>query len=359
MNNENLAEILKSFDDEQSRYADFAGAANRLISNLLAAQAIMVHSVTYRCKTRRSLEKKVSRPDKNYTSLADVTDVAAVRITTYFAEDVDVIARFIGEEFAIDLNKSIDKRVFDQPDRFGYLSLHFVASFNSARLQLSEYRRFNEMRFEIQIRSILQHAWAEIEHDLGYKSANGVPASVSRRFARVASLLELADSEFQSIRQSLISYEKEVPQAIIEAPDTVELDTTSIRALLQSESKTRQLDLRITKATCSELTASNGDYFLGSDVRRLNYFGIHTVAKLEAIAHKESAVVENFAQYWLGGATDMKFPPGIGLFYLSYVVAWRTGDEEMVRRYLEFAHIGNSTDHLDLVRKILAFKVAI
>ncbi len=77
-----------------------------------------------------------------------------------------------------------------------------------------------------------QHGWAEAaRHDLGYKSAAGVPAEIRRRFARVASLLELADDEFGYIRVALKDYEATVSDKISRSPATC---TSDLRQLFES-----------------------------------------------------------------------------------------------------------------------------
>jgi hypothetical protein len=55
--------------------------------------------------------------------------------------------------------------------------------------------------FEIQVRSILEHAWAEIEHEIVYKSGIKQPREITRRFASLAGALELLDSEFLALRK--------------------------------------------------------------------------------------------------------------------------------------------------------------
>ena len=71
------------------------------------------------------------------------------------------------DQFYIDEKNSVDKRKALGDREFGYLSLHRIAMVSPQRGKLIEYLRFKDEPFEIQIRSILQHAWAEIEHDLG------------------------------------------------------------------------------------------------------------------------------------------------------------------------------------------------
>ncbi|MFL6282676.1 MAG: GTP pyrophosphokinase family protein [Pyrinomonadaceae bacterium] len=139
--------------------------------------------MTVALKKRDSLMKKIQA--KSYTQLSDITDICGIRIITYYDEEVDAVARIIENEFEIDPENSVDKRK-KAPDTFGYLSSHYIVRLRPVRLQLPEYGRFSQCQAEIQIRSIIQHAWAEIEHDLGYKSQNAVPPPVRRQFFRLA-----------------------------------------------------------------------------------------------------------------------------------------------------------------------------
>jgi putative GTP pyrophosphokinase len=81
------------------------------------------------------------------------------------------VAELIEREFVIDRDNTVDKRKQLDPDRFGYLSLHHIVQLGPTRSQLVEYSSFGGIKAEIQTRSILQHSWAEVEHDLGYKSS--------------------------------------------------------------------------------------------------------------------------------------------------------------------------------------------
>jgi putative GTP pyrophosphokinase len=135
----------------------------------------------------------------------------------------------------------------EDPEKFTYSSLHFVCLLNEHRSCLGEYQKYTELKFEIQVRSILQHAWAEIEHDW-YDLQNQLPAEIKRRFSRLAGLLDLADSEFLDIRKKKIEYERSVSLLIeAEVPDlsSVLLDELSIRTFASQEPLVRQLDSEI------------------------------------------------------------------------------------------------------------------
>jgi ppGpp synthetase/RelA/SpoT-type nucleotidyltranferase len=197
-----MENLDREYENTISRIQEFRLVLERLIQVLLEAGGIRVHSVTSRVKSKNSVMRKLERPGKE-RDINSLTDLLGVRIITYFRDEVDAVAKLIEREFLIDPENSIDKRNVLDPDRFGYLSLHHIAQLNQTRSALAEYRSYKDIRFELQIRSILQHAWAEIEHDLGYKTEAAVPRTVRRRFSRLAGLLELADDEFLGIRGEL------------------------------------------------------------------------------------------------------------------------------------------------------------
>jgi putative GTP pyrophosphokinase len=93
-------------------------------------------------------------------------------------------------------------------DRFGYQSIHYLVRIKSDRGGLAEYERFAGHLAEIQVRTILQHAWAEIEHDIQYKSSISIPTEIRRRFVALAGMLEIADREFQAIEDANKRLEK-------------------------------------------------------------------------------------------------------------------------------------------------------
>jgi ppGpp synthetase/RelA/SpoT-type nucleotidyltranferase len=190
--------ILTEYDRDKELYDRFCASVKRLLLELLETSKIKFSDVTSRLKKRDEFEKKIK--DSKYKSARDVTDIAGARVITYFEDDIDRVFYLIRDNFEIDIQNSIDKRQTPRPDQFGYQSFHLVTLLTSPRVSLPEYHVFFGLKIEIQIRSVLQHAWAEIEHGLGYKRQSGVPAAIRRRFSRIAGLLELADGEFVAVR---------------------------------------------------------------------------------------------------------------------------------------------------------------
>jgi putative GTP pyrophosphokinase len=189
-------------------YVHLSQVVQQILRECLKGRGVQVHSVEARAKDPVSFEKKASQrleADPNEPKypepLKQITDLAGARVITFFPGSLDEIDRIIQDEFEI-LERSDKGAALVEEERFGYQSIHYLVRMHTKRSALSEYRDFAGTTVEIQVRTILQHAWAEIEHDIQYKSAALIPREIRRRFMSLAGLLELADREFQSIQVS-------------------------------------------------------------------------------------------------------------------------------------------------------------
>lgn len=151
------AKLMTQYSSFCLTYEAFKQELEHLITRLLNENNIRVHSISSRLKDETSLRRKIDKTSDKYSSLDDITDIVGLRVITYFNDEVDAVAKLIEQEFDIDSPNSVDKRALLDPDRFGYLSFHYVVSLNSTRCELTEYRKFSSLKAEIQIRSILQH----------------------------------------------------------------------------------------------------------------------------------------------------------------------------------------------------------
>lgn len=331
---------MSEYDGQLHNNTAFVSACARLIGEILTASNVKYHSVAARIKSRDSLRLKV-QSSTGYRSLSDITDVCGVRIITYFADEVDKVAKIIEEEFEIDREHSVDKRIALDPDRFGYLSLHYVAKMPPTRLELRENRGFAGCQVEIQIRSILQHSWAEIQHDLGYKSVRSVPRELQRRFSRLAGLLEIADGEFTAIREDFEKYEKQVRTDIRTAPESVAIDLTSLRAFVEGSKAVRELDEKIASMMNAKLTRAKVN---DSNVQQIVYVGFKTIGDIEQGLSSKAEIILRFARLWIAGEKYSDIGKGISLFYLCYIILGQRSSPEEITNYFESFRIGEPGD---------------
>jgi putative GTP pyrophosphokinase len=345
-------QILEEFDLKSGLYSELTDKLHSLVSAVLEEQGISVHSVTCRVKGRDNLSKKLLKPGSSYSNLEEITDIAGIRITTFFSDDVDRVAELLEREFTIDWPNSIDKRAMLDPDRFGYLSLHHVLGLAEERAKLTEYRRFRGLKVEVQTRSILQHAWAEIEHDLGYKTASGVPNEIRRRFSRLAGLLEIADQEFVTIKDSLAAYKETVAERIERVPELVEINKTSLESFIRTSELVGRIDQTIARLVGGTVQATEPEY-VEAEVPRLTKLGFSSIADIERSVAEHEAMIIDFAQLWLKDADrGLVFTKGVTILYFGYIIIGETQNKTLAKEHFE-SGIGLSSDRENLVNKVI------
>lgn len=146
--------ILETYTENKELYDNLQDKLVILIKELLLDN-IHYHYISSRVKEKNSLEKKIDIKDGKYSMIDEITDVIGCRVISYFEDDVEKIVNIIKKEFEVDHNNSGDKKENLESDKFGYLSYHLVCSFHKKRLSLPEYKKYKNIKFEIQIRSIL------------------------------------------------------------------------------------------------------------------------------------------------------------------------------------------------------------
>lgn len=347
-----MTDIISVFERNKKTYDAYSKSLESLLVNILSSEGIKTHSITSRVKERKSLENKIETKD-NYSCIEDITDIVGLRIITHYADEVDSIADIIKKEFDIDLDNSIDKREAHEPDRFGYLSLHYIVSLKGDRTKLSEYKRFKNIKAELQIRSILQHTWAEIEHDIGYKSEIGVPREIKRQFSRLAGLLEIGDSEFINIRDSLNSYADEVEKNLKISAYPIPLDKIS---LIEYSKKSKILNelVKISEDSIGMPISSKIGKNVDFALKNLIYANIKTINELEneLIKNKNNIIKKCKIVAERRRNTKNALPREILFVYLVQALMVINGGEELVNNYISTFRKG-SKDNLEFAQELL------
>lgn len=227
--------ILDEYREKLHVYKKLKEVAISELKKLVDSFGIEIDQVNGRIKAEKSLEGKLERKQNKYHNLSEITDIVGVRIVTFYTDDVDKIAASIGSKFIVDWSNSIDKRKIHNLDQFGYMSLHYICKIPKSMYYDESMPEFNDIPFEIQIRTTLQNVWASIQHDIGYKSDIDVPKEYIRRLNRLAGLLELADDEFRNIRFELDEYKRKVKTIVKSGNiDEVELNVDTYMAYIET-----------------------------------------------------------------------------------------------------------------------------
>jgi ppGpp synthetase/RelA/SpoT-type nucleotidyltranferase len=218
-----------------------AGAeALALVTNLLDDAGINYLTVSGRTKSIGSFAEKAIRAVDGVRLYADplreIGDQLGVRVITYVRDDVDAVADLLADQVVVRDDRDLGRETASE-GRFGYASRHLQITLDAARENHPAYAHLSGRNIQVQIRTVLQHAWAEFEHDIRYKGT--VPDEhahdFDRRFTLAAGLLELADQEFTTIRNRLRGAVSTAEQVARTDADDPRLEPRELAAFLAGQ----------------------------------------------------------------------------------------------------------------------------
>ena len=213
--------LMEQYHKLRPSLEKLAKEAYDLLRTTLREQGIYVTAIEYRVKSEKSLAGKLEMKGSKYKTIDDVTDLVGLRVITFYTDEVDKVAAIAKRIFNIDWQESVDKRKH-QLNAFGYNSLHYICQLKTG-----------SPRFELQMRTALQHVWSTIEHDTGYKGDVMIPSEYRRQFSRLAGMLELIDDEFSRLRIVLTDYRRQIQSLVKNGQlDDVPLSADSFRSYL-------------------------------------------------------------------------------------------------------------------------------
>lgn len=277
----NLKELEEWYRMQRPFYSSLASKVANLIEDILKDNKVEFHSITSRSKEIESFIEKAKK-EKYKNPKEEIQDFAGIRIITFVKSDVEKVCELIKPLFIIDEENSMDKGEELGDDKAGYRSIHYIGSFGEDRNELPEYSRFKNLYFEIQVRTILEHAWADISHDRTYKFNGSLPEinSIRRRFSLAAATLELVDREFDALANEIDQYSKVIVDDTMKGELNHYIDGTSLFAYLTSRFK-EGIEMGII-----EDTYHSGEVKL---IEELNSMGIKTLKNLDDIIDELSS----------------------------------------------------------------------
>ncbi len=200
-------EIKELYDKLKPNYLRLGKNLEEALKSFLDGEKIPYLNIYSRVKDFESYYEKIGR--KKYKDpFNEIEDFCGIRIICYYASDIERIEKIIKKELnVLETENKSDSLGLKE---FAYRSVHNVVKINESWTATPNYRNLQNLKAEIQIRTILMHAWAEIEHKLNYKSDAQVPATFQRKLFRLSAKFEEADEQFEELKNGINHYRKNI-----------------------------------------------------------------------------------------------------------------------------------------------------
>ena len=282
--------ILEDYRKQREAFVKLGDVVHVLLADIAKELGLTVLAVEHRVKEERSLAGKLERKGDMYSTLEDITDILGCRVICFLSDEVDKIGKKVEEKFVVDWENSSNKKDLLKENAFGYLSLHYICSLPFGDKWPDE---ICGKKFEIQIRTILQHAWSAIHHDIGYKSDFGVPREINRQFARLAGLLELADDEFVRARDNMFAYTEGIRKRIItDDADDVVINMISLNEYVLHNKNMQSLIKEIAHIAGAEISVIDPESY----IPQLAFLGVKKLGDIEVMIKENRSLAIELAK---------------------------------------------------------------
>jgi ppGpp synthetase/RelA/SpoT-type nucleotidyltranferase len=206
-----IDEDLERWRKQEPKYKELKEYLCPSLKSLLRSHG-MNAVIQARVKNELSVYKKlVEKRNKKRYSYDRMHDKLGIRIICKFQDEIPIICEIIKDNFEVkDTDNKITNYKFDQQ---GYKGTHLDTKLKSTDDKFNKYRG---MFFEIQVRSLCDHVWADIYHDVGYKPENMPTDEMQRELYCLAGVLEVADKSFSKIHCEIMTLDILSPQSMLE-----------------------------------------------------------------------------------------------------------------------------------------------
>ena len=173
----NVNKCLEEYKTLKGLYKDFSITVKHLLENLLKEHDFKHQPISCREKNEQSLKNKLQN-SQSFKSVKCIDDLAGCRIIFYLNDSVERVIQYLRDEFEV-VNQKL--KYSDN----GYKAVHLIVKLKKDRLQLTEYKRFDSLKCEIQLTTVLFHAWSEMAHDIIYKPEKSLSEFDKRAFRSI------------------------------------------------------------------------------------------------------------------------------------------------------------------------------
>jgi putative GTP pyrophosphokinase len=239
------------------KHERLSAAVHSLLENIIKKKRVDYLGVSHRTKTLDGALEKIHRKEYGIPK-TQLTDLSGIRVITFLEEQVREISKITKDLFEIDEKNSLDRTEFLGDDKVGYRSTHFVCRLGAQRGALPEYDGLGPLTFEIQIRTVLQHAWAELAHDRSFKFGTTLPTKIQRKLNLYSGMLEIVDGGFDEISKEIDSYKTAIERRPLSEIFDVEITSISVSKIMgdiERQYKVKFLDKEVSNFEIEEISA--------------------------------------------------------------------------------------------------------
>ncbi|HJV64316.1 MAG TPA: RelA/SpoT domain-containing protein [Geomonas sp.] len=225
----------KFYEDNEKLLVEAKNAYLGILRSLFAhSETVEVTKIEGRVKDKEECVRKFHRKylprleaDEQQYEIKDcISDLIALRIVCLYKDQITLASEVLKRHFKIlDITDKISA-VEGTEDYFGYKGLHLDLALGDQLASQPKYQPYRNFTFEVQIRSLVQDAWSVLDHQIKYKKA--IPVDLKRRITVLSALFELADREFQEIRNATRELLQQA--TVTEAPEGSSDDAGSLTA---------------------------------------------------------------------------------------------------------------------------------
>lgn len=204
-----MSDPVREYEKKRSLYISLMNEVTPVLRTILEKQNVSLFNIEGRVKSSDSLRTKLTRK-KYLNPMEEIEDFCGIRIICYYESDIDKIEAILRTEYEV--TSGSDKQKEIEADRFGYSSRHLICRIKKEWLNVPNYRDFDGLKMEIQVRTMLMHTWAAISHKLLYKRETDAPREIMRSLSKLSALIELADEKFDEIKELKVLYQEKIEE---------------------------------------------------------------------------------------------------------------------------------------------------
>lgn len=284
------------FGKRRATYERFTLKFRDAVEELLDQKRIPFAQVDARTETVERFREKLTFGKSYSQPLSQITDLCQVRIVLRLQSDLDRVVDLLRAEFSIDEENSAYKAKELNIDQFGYNPIHLVMTAKAPRLSLAEWQPFAGLKVEVQIRTILQHAWATIWHAYDYRVEADVPRELRRRLFRVNTLIESADDELDRFADDNEQVIKHYSASLMAGNEQIELNVDSLRAFIETSPEVQHWNEYLSRHAQTKAGVAD----LSRNIRLARFCGLSTVDQIARLLKDAHGWGERFLDEYFG-----------------------------------------------------------